>query len=275
MKTLYSILILATGIFGTSCVTETVQENPVRVIDENTYWQLGEFPVKPGWSKDDLDVPMVLSPVPEEPPLVFEIRGDMPTGNQGPQASGTAWAAGFTGVTFLYKITYNEPDYICSPAFVYNQLNRGKNQGVELFDALLLLREQGCPDIRMMPYKPFDFLYKPDAEAIRNAASHRISDFARVDYTDISQIKGQLIQGRPVFVTLKIFDNFIELREKNWLRPIGKPRGRHTVVITGYNENLDLLTIHNSAGSEWGDNGKATISYSWFIRLAEKAYVMW
>ena len=273
---LFRLSVLISVLITISCVTEPVEDtNAARPIDENTVWQLGDFPVRPGWSQDDRDVPLALSPLPDPLPREFVLKGNLPMGNMGPQASGTAWAAGFTAFSFLVQLEKGDKEFLCSPAFLYNRLNGGKNNGIELFDALLMLRDTGCPDISLMPYRPFDFLYQPGTEAIQDAGKHRIQNFARVDFTDAEQVKGHLLQGHPVLATLRIFDNFLGLEGKNWSRPLGRPRGRHTVAVIGYSDRREEFLIQNSVGSAWGDNGRVWIPYSWFIRLTEKAYVLW
>ena len=126
-----------------------------------------------------------------------------------------------------------------------------------------------------MPYSAVDHAYRPSSRARRDANNYRIHDFARVDYTDLDQVRSHLLQNKPVIITLMISENFIELEDAVWQQPEGQFRGRHSIALVGYDDKKRIFYFLNSVGSAWGQNGLAAIPYSWFIRLTKQAYVLW
>ncbi len=265
-----------------SCIQEVRKMNGDRVVEtdeperKEKVWQLNEFAIGPSWSDNDRSIDMIISPYPENAPDQYTIPDLLPVGNQGIQASGTAWAAGYLAMTLLMRKTYkDEQVYVCSPAYIYNRLNGGENMGIEIFKALTLLKESGCPDTKFMPYREYDYIYSPSVEAETNASKYKINGYNRIDVGDINQIKTHLLNNHPIIFTMRIYKNFINLEDLYWDGPVGITRGRHTMAVVGYNDKEEYFLIQNSAGKEWGDDGIAAIPYSWFIRLCDRAYIIW
>ena len=275
-----AILLLGLGILfgpGLGCVTVDKYGNPIDVEEDRPErkYTLAEMKPVPAWGEDDQKVPIVLAGIPEDPPLKFMLTDLPPVGNQGRQASGTAWAAGYTAATHNFRAHHQLKDYRCSPAYVYNQLNSGEDNGVEILDALKLLSAGGCPEFKRMPYAEKDYLRRPGPSAFLAAGNYVIKGYGRVDFTDINQVRAHLLQRRVVIATMRITYNFIQLDERLWKSPAGPPVGRHTVAVVGYNHDTESVIIQNSAGEKWGDDGYAEVPYEWFIRLTGKAYVLW
>ncbi len=259
-----------------SCVTEEPRQKPDQPeITETHQWTLSDFAIRPLWDDRDTSVPVMFPATPETVPPRFILSENLPVGDQGSQASGSAWAAGFTAFTYLNRKKTGNADYICSPAYIFNQLNRGINRIIEIREAADFLVREGCADLSLMPYREFDHLYTPTVEARRNASLNRLSGYARVDYLDISQIQGHLLLGNPLVIQIRVYDNFLELNSEVWESPVGRFLGRHSVAVIGYDNDKELIYIHNSAGGKWGKNGRAAIPYSWFLRLTEKAFVFY
>ncbi len=271
--------ILALPLFTSSCVTEFVdpgfQKHAASSQFKNHKWRLSEMPIRPGWKESEKSIPFLLAPYPDYAPAQFRLSHLPEVRDQRPQASGTAWALGYFGTTYLFRIKKGVHDYTCSPAFVYNQLNRGKDAGVDFIEALDLLKDEGCSSMDYMPYRSFDYTYKPGVEAFASASHFRIQGYGRVDFTDVQQIKSMLLQDSPVIVLLQVYDNFVTLDRFHWKRPVGRTRGLHALVVVGYDDKDEYFIVQNSVGSEWGEKGRAAIPYSWFIRVVKRAYVIW
>ena len=239
-------------------------------------WRLSQFKVQPDWTEKDRRVPFILASVSQNLPISHRLKNLPPVGNQGSQASGTAWALGYFAATYVYKQNKKEKKgYLCSPAFVYNSLNRGVDKGIELVDGLELLKKHGCPNEKYMPYNAADPAYKPSSRARRDAGNYRIHNFGRVDYTDLDQVRSYLLQNRPIIITLMISENFIKLEEAVWQQPEGQFRGIHSLALVGYDDEKRIFYLLNSVGSAWGKDGLSAIPYSWFIRLTKQAYTLW
>ncbi len=238
-------------------------------------WLLRNYNIKPVWNERDLQVPLVLASLPDELPNRFQLSDIPKVGDQRPQASGTAWAAGYLAASYVQIKKNNYKNYLCSPAYLYNNLNQGIDRGIEIVDSVKFLKDQGCADIKIFPYRPEDPAYRPGIRARENARKYRVSGYGRVDFTDLDQVQAHLLQELPIVVTMRISDNFIELEDRMWERPVGNFAGRHSMAVIGYDDTKENFLLQNSIGEDWGDEGKVSISYSWFLRLATQAYIIW
>ena len=237
--------------------------------------RLDQFAVEPVWTEEELETPEVLAGLPEDAPEAFLLPDLPPVEDQGIQASGTAWAAGYLAASYYQWRKKGRKEFLCSPAFLYNQLNNGRNEGIETIHALKLLKNIGCSHMDFMPYKPEDYTRMPGNQAFQNAANYPIAGFGRIDFTDVDQIRAHLLQGSVIIATLRVTEDFLTLKKAVWGPPRGRPRGRHTMALIGYDHKKELMTLQNSAGPQWGDQGFVQIPYEWFLRLTDKAYVLW
>ncbi len=237
-------------------------------------WELQQYPVRPGWSERDVHVPLAIAGLPDEIPPSFVLPSLPAAGDQGAQASGTAWAVG-TAHTYLQRTKYGKGSYICSPAFVYNMLNQRRNVGVTILESAELLYDRGCPDEKYMPYREHDYVYRPGTGAVQDAGRHTIRGFGRVDFTDLDQVKAHLLQGSVVVVNMRISENFITHKGDVWVRPSGARAGLQTVAVVGYDDRSGVFMIQNSVGGSWGRYGRTNVPYTWFLRLVRTAYVIW
>lgn len=234
---------------------------------------IANFPVKNEWREEEKAIPIILAPVPPHLPSEYRIESFPEPGDQGIQASGSAWA--ISQASSIRKLPDGASPDGCSPAFLYNMLNGGKNEGIELHRGLELFRSNGCSPERLMPYIPNDYSQRPTGEAFAAALNNKIAGFGRVDFRDINQIKGHLIQNSAVLVTLTVFQNFLILSRPLFEAPSGKPAGRHSITVIGYDDARRAFLIQNSAGLAWGERGRCWIPYDWFIRLTSSAFVLW
>ena len=235
--------------------------------------RLSELPIKASWTREERQVPVVVAGLPPEAPLRHTVRDLPPVGNQGGQPSGTAWAVGYTAMTVLMR-RHGRKDYVCSPSFLYNQLQKEQG-GVEIRETATLLTGMGCAPLRVMPYNADDPTTRPSPVALERARDFRAQGFGRVDFTDLNQLRAHLLQGSVVMATLSITKNFIKLEGPKWPGPKGFFVGRHTVAIVGYDDEAREFVIQNSAGTKWGADGFARIPYAWLVRIASNAYVLW
>ncbi|HET6765120.1 MAG TPA: hypothetical protein VFH27_15650, partial [Longimicrobiaceae bacterium] len=104
-------------------------------------------------------------------------------GDQGRQNSCVAWAA-------AYVRTYEERAALgpwaaadsvplFSPSFVYNQINRGRDGGARIPEALRLIEKAGIAPLAAMPYREADFLTRPDGAVRAQARRFRSHDWRR------------------------------------------------------------------------------------------------
>jgi hypothetical protein len=229
------------------------------------------FPIEPSYTPDERAVPVLFATSPVEPPPTFLLPNLPPPGDQGKQASGAAWAAGYLAHSQSFR--KQEPGFLCSPSFVYNAVNGGKDQGVPVMAALELLREKGCAPFSLMPYNERDFYRRPGGPALEAAQRYRIRGFARVDYADIEQLRAHLLQGSVVIVTMKVTESFVGLKDAEWV-PAGDFVGIQSMGVVGYDITQDHVILQNSSGTGWAQGGLVRMNLGWFQRLTEKAFVI-
>ena len=115
-------------------------------------WRLNQFGVQPAWTEKDKEVPFVIASVSQNLPESYHLENLPPAGNQGAQASGTAWAIGYFAASYVHsQNNQNKEEYQCSPAFIYNSLNNGVDRGIELAEGLELLKSAAVQEKNLCP----------------------------------------------------------------------------------------------------------------------------
>ena len=216
-----------------------------------------------------------------------------PVGSQGRQGSCVAWATTYAtksyhakrkrGWSYGANVTYNRGRgrHVFSPAWTYNQINKGRDRGSSIYNALKLLRDKGAVPWSVMPYNQKDYRTKPTYSQKRAAKKYRIRSFRKVRLDDPYYVKLELSKGNPIVPGVKV--------TSAWRRPkrgkvadnySGRVRGGHAMTVVGYDDNKrsprghrGAFKIMNSWGKRWGDNGYFWMSYKCFSMLAKYAYV--
>lgn len=207
-----------------------------------------------------------------------------PPGNQGQQGSCVAWTVAYA--LRSYQAFQHERSSLVvapgvidsarvfSPAFVYNQINNGRNAGTYFGDALNLLQEMGAAPLADMPYNANDFLSQPDSATIASAARYRLLSWKRVNYKDIIEVKSQLNAGYPVMIGAKVDDGFMKAgKDFVWKEVSGEQRGGHAMLVVGYDNDRHAFRAINSWGTGWGDGGYYWFDYDFFPTVVNEAYV--
>ncbi|MBP7282873.1 MAG: C39 family peptidase [Leptospiraceae bacterium] len=210
-----------------------------------------------------------------------------PIGNQGQQGSCVAWSTAYANKsyqefverksigTWNYK-SGNAPNYktLFSPAFIYNQINGGRDQGSSISDAMALIVSKGAVPWETMPYNEKNYTKQPSSEQFALASKFKAKEFQRLRYNEPSEIKNQLAQGRPVVVGILINENIYEIGKKIYKEAKGANLGGHAITLVGYDDSTQAFKYQNSWGVEWGDRGFGYIDYKYFAKVCRSAFVM-
>lgn len=229
-----------------------------------------------------------------------------PAGSQGYQGSCVGWATAYAMKTYQEKVEeswgltysscsgcYRDYDHIFSPAFVYNQINGGEDNGSSIYDALTLLRDTGCCVWNYMPYDDGDYTTQPSTAANTNAGKYKISSFSRINNTyysftqgEIDSIKTYISQGYPIVISVTVYEGFQDSSSTYYYEDTGEyvwwttdnqgdEAGGHAMLITGYDDDYGFKVI-NSWGSNWGNNGYIWIDFDFFRdTIGNAAYVVY
>jgi hypothetical protein len=208
-----------------------------------------------------------------------------PVSTQGEQGSCAAWAVGYYVYSYsafsqrkLPADKRSSPDFIFSPAFIYNQLNGGKDKGLLIHDVFELLRDKGCATLSLAPYNDKDYTSPPTPQAIEEAQRFKARGIACLykgaeegEPADIETLKMYLSEaGRPFVISIPVFSDFpsgpvAEDYVYNTDLPFDLMEGRHAVAIVGYDDEKKAFLMVNSWGPEWGNKGFLWLSQD-FVR---------
>ena len=201
-----------------------------------------------------------------------------PVGNQGQQGSCASWSIAYYHRTQLeYRERHwslTDPNHQFSPAFAYNQVNGGRDNGSGFDDNMPLICEQGCASLVDCPYDDGDCTSWPAESAYSHAIPFRTKDwawFSTADTTGINMIRQLLVDGSTACLAISVWGNFDNIAAYDYMYcasdRTGSNRGGHLVTFVGYD---DTLTTHdgtgafrmvNSWGTGWGQAGYFWMSY--------------
>lgn len=210
-----------------------------------------------------------------------------PVGDQGSQGSCVAWSMGYALRTYLYQVKTSwgvkTADHQFSPAYIYNQINGGADQGLSPYDAAQLLESQGCATLAVMPYNDSDYKTQPNAAQRANAANYQIADWEYLD-NNTTAIKSALASG-PVWSGLTVYwtsgwqsSGEISLSQ---VSSGMSAAGGHGICLVGYDDNRatadgsGAFKFINSWGKGWGQSGYGWISYQYLQKYGKGAVVLY
>ena len=193
--------------------------------------------------------------------------------NQGQQNSCVGWATAYAvksyqeGVEFGWAL--NTSEHLFSPAFIYNQINGGKDKGSRIDKALDLVVEKGVATLATMPYSDKDFLTQPSSQALTQALGFKGAEW--VVPRGLNDIKAALANKYPVVAGIFLYESFYRLKGADSVYNTiqGNPLGGHAVAVVGYDDDKygGALRIINSHGANWGDNGYFWLPYDFMSAM--------
>ncbi len=211
--------------------------------------------------------------------LSVDLSSQMPpVGNQGSQGSCTAWAIGYYQKTHYEYLEHHWNDSLTShefsPAFIYNQIDGGVDQGSNFSTAFSLIADQGCASMADCPYNDNDCTTWPSESAYARAIPNRGSEthwFEMSDTEGINMVRERLDSGYTTVIAIPVYPNFDNIDSYDTTYCVadtyGSSRGDHAVTIVGYDDNRSTddgkgaLKMVNSWGTGWGHSGYWWMSY--------------
>ncbi len=214
-------------------------------------------------------------------PSSVDLSDKFPTpGSQGAQGSCTAWATAYALKSYLEKVDFgwdqNQKEHQFSPAYVYNQINGGRDEGSGISTALDLIVKQGVCSLATMPYNYRDYTTQPNSTQKAEAAKFKSASWGTVSSGNVDEFKTQLAAGNAIVVGIPVYDDFSKISSSNPIydNTSGSSRGAHAICLVGYDDNQQAFKLINSWGTNWGINGYGYISYKLMQDLKIKGYVM-
>ncbi len=197
-------------------------------------------------------------------------------GSQGEQPSCAAWATTYALMSY-YEIRRDGPSSSVplSPAFVYNQLSQPTGScrnGLTLPDVLNFLKDKGAPPLAEFGYSDQLCNVLPDGAVAHDAERHRITDWKRLDVTNLDDLKGEIANGYPVVVAMALPHKFQQLKGPMPFDDVSSPDETHAMVVSAYDDKRAAFRLVNSWGTEWGDKGFGWVTYRYFAVSIKEAY---
>jgi hypothetical protein len=211
-----------------------------------------------------------------------DLSGQMPpVGDQGAQGSCVAWAVAYNHVTHNEWVEHhwnvNDPQYQFSPAFTYNQINGGGDNGTSGSAAMELVCEQGVSSMADFPYNQYNCTLWPTESAYSHAIRFRADAgfwIGTRDTTGQDMIKQRLVNGYTSCLGISVWGNFDRIDSFHdtycSCQRRGSNRGGHAVTIVGYD---DTMTTADGPGAfklvnSWGTGWDSLHGYFWMSYVA-------
>ena len=202
-----------------------------------------------------------------------------PVRSQGSQGSCVGWGVGYYMKTYQewqeHGWDTNDTANQFSPAFIYNQINGGRDGGAFFSDALDLVLNHGCCSWQLMPYNQSDYVSWPSESAYENALPHRALETHYLNVrseSGINTLKQHLADGNVAVLGISVYPNFDNISSYSYNYCVadmyGTSRGGHAVTFCGYDDNRathdgpGAFRLVNSWGAGWGASGYFWMSYA-------------
>lgn len=211
-------------------------------------------------------------------------------GDQGRQNSCVGWAVAYSLKGYLEKRERKWPgtttNQLFSPAYIYNQINDGVDEGSNIMRALDLMMREGVSTLADFPYSDRDYTSQPTARVKDRAKPFAIASFRRLPTTwrnaeadTVGQARNHLADGFPIVIGMLVGKPFIAHRgprgSENYVGPQNSDKeGGHAMCVVGYDDSRNAFKLINSWGTDWGTNGYGWVSYETFKRKVREAYVV-
>ena len=202
-------------------------------------------------------------------PLAADLRpGCSPVEDQGPLGSCTA-QGGVGVLEFFDRLADGQHVDLSQLALYYFEREAmgtvDQDSGASARECLKQLAI-GVPPAALWPYDIARFREAPPAEAVAARAGHRITAYYRVPaLRQLYMAKAALARGLPVMCGIRVHESMMsEAVAKTGAVPwpqafADKILGAHFIVLTGYDDLLDVFRFRNSWGEDWGDGGYGTL----------------
>ena len=227
-----------------------------------------------------------------------------PVGDQGQQNSCVGWATGYYYKTVQERKKLNWTDststsHQFSPAFIYNQINGGHDNGAYPTDAIQLMANKGSATYASFPYNNADYTTQPTSAQLSNASPYKAASYTTLFQGSwiyqgtsnnhvanssanvaIDPLREQLADGNIFVMSMPIYTEFDNAQNSatyvvdHSLSSTDAPRGFHEITVVGYSDSLQAFRIVNQWGTGWGNAGFTWLSYSFVHNFGRDGTLM-
>ena len=232
---------------------------------------------KYGWKRDHHDhrdrMWMVGSFAAKTLPPIVDLRKKCPpVYNQGDIGSCTANA--IAGAYQYDEINgHTKVDFTPSRLFIYwNERDMegtvDTDSGAAIRDGIKSINVTGVCSEALWPYGPGKFTAKPTAQCYAQAKGQKALAYARLDNTNLNQLKMSLAAGLPFVCGIQVYASFeSDQVAKSGMVPMPASGeqllGGHAIMCVGYDDAKKCFIMRNSWGPGWGLAGYFYIPYAY------------
>ncbi len=201
-------------------------------------------------------------------PSQIDLSAQFPTpGYQGQQNSCVAWSVAYAVKSYQEGLeegwSLTTQDHLFSPAYIYNQLNGGSDNGLKVSDALAWVVDNGMATLATVPYEETNYTTQPTTAATKEAQLYKPLEWGTLKSNN--DIKTSLANQQPVIITMAVYNSLKNLKGSNsvyntadtWI-------GEHAVTLVGYDDGHasgGAFKVMNSWGTDWGNQGFFWLPY--------------
>ena len=152
--------------------------------------------------------------------------------------------------------------------------NLGQNVGVDLHDALTIVRNVGICKLALMPDPGGDLAALPSAAALNDAqAQTGIEFYQAADLDELLTGMGTL--GVPGDLAIAVYDDFEHPLSDDTIGPIsGAVLGYHNVLIRSYDDRTRTAVLHNQWGDSWAPQDEVIVTYDQINAIWSQGWVV-
>lgn len=233
------------------------------------------------------DIPLAVQKDRGVLPERIDLSSDFPRpGDQGNQSSCVGWAVAYALKGYLEKKERawpgNSRTQLFSPAYIYNQINGGVDEGSSIADALDLVLTKGVATLEDFPYTDTNFTRMPGPELIEDSKEFAIASYRRLDASPdalvslTSLAKNHLASGFPVLIGMQVGKQFMSHSGGGIYKATGtgNDEGGHAMCTVGYDDSRQAFKVINSWGTGWGEGGFGWVDYDTFNEKVGRAFVV-